>query len=245
MIPKLSDNSLDSRKRLAVIPARGGSKRIPGKNLIEIGGQPIINYAINAALNSNLFQKILISSDDHLIIEHAKNFRNLSVNKRPSELSNDQAPVYATIKYEYEREILSGSFFDEVWLISATACLLEPLDLRRMALQFQSYPIKNAILGVTEYPVPVQWAMEINEFGNLDSLDFDSFQKASQNLKKYYHDTGCLAAFLPNAFSLFPNGIPQGNFAPFIIEKHKAIDIDNPEDLKLAEALLHLSQRSL
>lgn len=242
---RLGNNSLESRKRLAVIPARGGSKRIPGKNLIEIGGQPIINYAINAALNSKLFQEVLVSSDDQSIIEHAKNFRSLSVNKRPHELSNDQSPVYATVRYEYERKLLSGSSFDEVWLISATACLLEPLDLRRMALQFQSNPTKSAILGVTEYPVPVQWAMEINEFGNLDSLDFDSFQKDSQNLKKYYHDAGCLAAFLPNVFSLFPNGIAQGNFAPFIIEKHKAIDIDYPEDLKLAEALLHLSQRSL
>lgn len=225
-------------KRIAIIPARGGSKRIPRKNLVKVNGVPIIDYVIKTAIASNLFSTILVSSDDESILKHASLFQGVSVNQRPERLSGDLTTIYSVLQYEKNRLSRDGVEFDEVWLLSATACLLEVNDLQRMSEVFDRELLMDSLLGVTEYEVPIQWAMSINSNGKLSSIDFESFLNRSQDLIKYYHDAGCIAAFRKSVFTKYADSVPEGEFHAFVLEREKALDIDYPSDLILAEALL-------
>ena len=94
------------------------------------------------------------------------------------------------------------------------------------------------MLAVTEYEVPVQWAMSIDQNNKLKTTDFTSFRNRSQDLEKFYHDAGCLAVFSPEVFDMYSDGIPDGNFDPYILDRNRAIDIDNHKDLELVRALV-------
>jgi len=226
-------------KRLAVIPARGGSKRIPRKNLVKVCGQSMIDYIIDCAFQSKLFDKIIVSSDSQEILDHVKKFPGIFPKSRPDVLSNDHATIYSVLKYEVEKELTDSGEYDEIWLLSATACLFSANDLEQIANNIQDF-IQDGfpVLGVTEYEVPVQWAMGINGLGNLTSIDFESFNRRSQDLVTFYHDAGCLAIFPPNIFSKFEDGVPEGNFKPCILNRNIAIDVDSPSDLEIVEAML-------
>ena len=232
-------------KRLVIIPARGGSKRIPGKNLVDVCGRPIISYAIDTAVSSALFEEILVSSDDEEILNYTKSFGGVTTSKRPKELAGDYATIFSTLKYEYNLKVQIGKNYDEVWLLSATACLLDRDDLLGLSTQFLSSKTAKAMLAITEYEVPVQWAMSIDEHGKLRSLDFDSFGNRSQDLKKFYHDAGCLAVFSASVFESYEEGVPEGEFEPFILDRSKAVDIDYPEDLELVRALMSQKNKLL
>ena len=234
-----------SPKRLVIIPARGGSKRIPRKNLVDVCGRPIINYAINTAISSELFEDILVSSDDEEILNYAKNIENISISKRPRELAGDHATIFSTLRHEYNIKKNLGKNYEEIWLLSATACLLSKDDLVGMSKHFLRSKTTTAILGVTEYEVPVQWAMFIDEHGKLKSLDFASFGSRSQDLGKFYHDAGCLAVFSPSVFEDYANAVPEGQFEPYVIDRNRAVDIDNQEDLELVRALKFYEERLL
>lgn len=224
--------------RLVIIPARGGSKRIPRKNLVDVCGSPIINYSLGTAISSRLFREILVSSDDQEIINHVRTLGNISTSKRPTELSGDYATVFSVLKHEYEIKKELGISYDEIWLLSATACLLGEENLIRLAAAFRNSQTASAMLAVTEYEVPLEWAMSIDDKGKLRSLDFESFKRRSQDLNKFYHDAGCLAVFSPSVFEDYEDGIPEGQFEPFILERNLAVDIDSQQDLELVRALM-------
>ena len=232
-------------KRLVIIPARGGSKRIPRKNLVDVCGHPIINYAINTAISSELFEDIVLSSDDEEILNYANNFEEISISKRPRELAGDYATIFSVLRHEYNIKKNHGKNYDEIWLLSATACLLSKDDLVGMSKHFMRSKTTKAMLGVTEYGVPVQWAMFIDEHGKLKSLDFASFGNRSQDLGKFYHDAGCLAVFSPSVFEDYENAVPEGHFEPYVLDRNRAMDIDNQEDLELVRALMSYKERLL
>jgi CMP-N-acetylneuraminic acid synthetase len=87
--------------------------------------------------------------------------------------------------------------------------------------------------------------MSIDEYGKLRSLDFDSFGNRSQDLKKFYHDAGCLAVFSPSVFESFEQGVPEGAFEPYILDRSRAVDLDYPEDLEIVRALMSLKNKLL
>jgi CMP-N-acetylneuraminic acid synthetase len=240
---RLTENSVSKSnkqapKRIAIIPARGGSKRIPGKNLAKISGVPIIDYPIRTAIDSHLFDSVLVSSDDSAILDHVSAMSGVSTNRRPKALSDDFSTVYSVLRYEVERLRENGQEFDEVWLLSATACLLEVTDLLKMSEFLDQDLIIESLLGVSEYQVPIQWAMSLKQDGKLTSIDFKSFLNRSQDLVKYYHDAGCIAAFRNQVFQKHLEGVPEGEFYAFVLDPNKGLDIDHPSDLILAEALL-------
>lgn len=232
-------------KRLLIIPARGGSKRIPGKNMIDVCGSPIIKYPIETALESKLFQEILISSDDNEILDYVKKYENISTSKRPKELAGDHSTIFSTLKHEYLQKKNLGISYDEIWLLSATACLVSKEDLLGLSATYQQLAMPEAILAVTEFEVPVQWAMSIGDTGKLKSFNFDSFGLRSQDLEKTYHDAGCLAVFSPDVFENYDQGIPEGIFYPYILNRNRSVDIDNFEDIELVRAFMTIKNKSL
>lgn len=225
-------------KRLLIIPARGGSKRIPGKNLIDVCGSPIIRYPIEAAITSSLFDEIVVSSDSDEILSFADKVGNITISKRPDYLAEDFSTIFSTLKYEYLQKNRNGFEFNEIWLLSATACLIGKSDLVSASKAFVNLGSSKAMLAVTEYEVPVQWAMSLDHNNKLKTTDFASFRNRSQDLQKFYHDAGCLAIFSPEVFNLYTDGVPDGIFDPYILDRNKAIDIDNYQDLDLVRALM-------
>ena len=232
-------------KRLVIIPARGGSKRIPGKNLVDVCGNPIIRYPIETAIASGLFHEVLVSSDDVKILEFANKVGDIAISQRPKELSGDYSTIFSTLRHEYLLKTKLGIRYDEVWLLAATACLIDKSDLISISIAFQNLDSPKAMLAVKEYEVPVKWAMSIDRGGKLKSIDFVSFSNRSQDLEKFYHDAGCLAVFSPEVFDIYVDGIPDGSFDPYILDSNRAIDIDNAQDLELVRALMSYKEKLL
>ena len=148
-------------KRIAIIPARGGSKRIPEKNIKDFCGKPIISYSIEALRESKLFQKIHVSTEDQKIIETV-NQLGLEVDfLRPSILSDDYTPIMPVIKYVVEKYLEMNQSFEEIWVIFPCSPLLKVKDLIQASIQFNQNQSFNTLMTVTEYPVPIEWLLKL------------------------------------------------------------------------------------
>jgi len=222
-------------KRLAVILARGGSKRIINKNIRLFHGKPIISYSIKAINKSKIFSRIHISTESEKVIAVLKKLNFVIDFKRPKFLAGDNVASMDVIKFVYEVYKKKGIHFDEVWIISACAPLMKASDIVRASKILKN--IRNKmILSVSEYSVPIEWAFLKNKNNNLKPLAPGSFKIRSQDLKKKYHDIGYFygmpSRFLENKTKNWDN-----NFLGLEIEKHRAVDIDKLSDWKLAERL--------
>lgn len=224
--------------RLVIIPARKNSKRIENKNMASVQGKPIIHYPLKIAIESKLFSKILVSTNDLNIIKYAQTFATVTTNLRPEALSDDQSTIYSVLHYEVMRLKEEQQNFTEIWLISATACLLDTEDLIKMSKKFDSTPGVQAMLAVTEYETPPEWSLSISKEGNLISSQPSALNIRSQDLALKYRDAGCMAIFTIEMFELYSDGLPDGTFKPFVLSRTKAVDLDNLEDLKFIEALM-------
>ena len=147
--------------RLAIIPARSGSKRIKNKNIKNFYSKPIIFYAIDALKKSNLFSKIYVSTDSNKI-RNLVNKKNLNIKElRPKKLASDNSPTMQVLKYELNKMLKNNENYDEVWLISACNPFLQIKDLKKAAKVFSKNKKTLSLITVTEYPAPIEWAFEI------------------------------------------------------------------------------------
>ena len=147
-------------KRIVIIPARGGSKRIQKKNIKSFCGKPIISYPIKAIIESKLFDKIHVSTDDKKVVEVVN---KLGVNVdffRPKSLSDDFTSIVPVVKYVVDRYKKMNQNFNEVWVILPCSPLLKSSDLIEASSLFNKNKISNSLMSVTEYPVPVEWALK-------------------------------------------------------------------------------------
>lgn len=221
-------------KRLVIIPARSGSKRIKNKNIKKILGKPLIEYSLNACINSKIFKKIFVSTDSKEILKIVEK-KNIKIkNLRPKKLSGDNVPLMSVIRYVVESFKKKGEEFDEIWLVYATNPLISSLIIKKCANKFKSInnnKIKNkALMTVTEYNYPVQWAQKINKIGVIKPLFKKINDKSSQLLTKYYCDAGMIGIYSREALI----NIKKINYIPFIINKYKSVDIDNIDDFNFA-----------
>ena len=174
--------------RIAIIPARGGSKRIPRKNIKEFCGKPILAYSIEAALNSQLFDEVMVSTDDAEIADIAKQYGASVPFLRSAETAND----FAILK-DVLNEVLSeykelGKEFDEICCILPTAPLVETADI------IKSHEILErekciSVVPVVKYSYTIFRSLKI-ENGRLDMNWPENFPKRSQDLPDAYHDAG-------------------------------------------------------
>jgi pseudaminic acid cytidylyltransferase len=229
---------MSSPKRIAIIPARGGSKRISNKNMHLINGTPMISYILNSAVRSSLFSAIIVSSDSETILNYVSEFNSVIPSKRNQVLSSDTATIYEVLKSEIESQSKQGKVYDEVWMLAATACLLDANDLIEAAGKFSNSLAADGLLAVVKYDVPPQWALQINDQNKLIAMSFDATQSRSQDLIELYHDAGCLAIFRGKTFHTYETNVPNNFFEPFVMHRFKGIDIDTYEDLFIVEALM-------
>lgn len=219
-------------KKIAIIPARGGSKRIPRKNIKEFLGKPIIAYSIEAALESNAFDEVMVSTDDTEIAEIAKKYGANVPFFRSPEMSDDTAmtaPVLIEVLDEYKK---LGHDFQYCCCIYPTAPFINSKKINEgMELLLKSGA--DSVLPVVKFSYPPQRCL-IKRGDNVQMLHPENYNVRSQDLEPYYHDAGqfyCLKTLsLRNEIKLFCK-----NILPIILSECEVQDIDTTEDWKIAE----------
>ena len=226
-----------SRKRLAVIPARGGSKRIPDKNIRIFGCQPMIAHILETARNSELFDVIHVTTESPRIASVVNELGFETHFPRPPELADDNTPLMPVLRYVTEAFLQRGQRFDEVWLLMPCAALIETEDLCAGAQLLADTNFSKAVLAVAPYPAPIEWAFDRADNGSLIPLSPGKFAVRSQDLTPKFYDAGAFCAF-PAGRVLESRGAGEDTvFVGYILPRHKAIDIDTEDDWQLAEIL--------
>jgi len=218
-------------KRVAIIPARGGSKRIPRKNIKPFFGQPMISYSIRAAQDSGLFDSVVVSTDDEEIADVARSFGADIPFMRPADLANDHAGTGAVVIHALEWFRKIGIDYAAACCIYATAPLLDPERLKEGWDRLQG---KRFAFSVTSFPFPIQRALRQTTDGSVDMFWPENLTKRSQDLEPAYHDAaqfywGWTDAWLNGEIAFSPIS------APVILPRTQVVDIDTPEDWEVAE----------
>ena len=220
---------MKTAKQIAVIPARGGSKRIERKNIRPFCGQPIIGYSISAALNSGIFERVIVSTDDEEIAVVARDCGAETPFLRPAELSDDHCGVVRVVKHAIE--MIGGC--ERACLIYATAPFVRPADLVRAA---QMVGENDYVLSISEFESPIFRALEMDNNLRVSSL-FKEYEKTrSQDLKTAYKDAAHFCFGKAEAF-VEERSIFNGKTVGFVIEKMRTQDIDTLDDFARAEAM--------
>ena len=226
-------------KRIAIIPARGGSKRIPKKNIRNFCGKPIISYILRAASDSRLFDEIHVSTDCPAIASIVENEGYPVAFFRPSKLSDDFTPLYPVVRYVLNTYLERGLSFDTAALLMPCSPLINSSDLLEACSIFETSSSELPLLCISEYPVPIQWSFEIDSNSILSSLFPSSLEKRSQDLPASYYDVGQFE-FMNTSSILNTSNNSFSNYLGYILPRTKSVDIDTIDDWRLAEALYTL-----
>jgi pseudaminic acid cytidylyltransferase len=224
--------------RLAVIPARGGSKRIPRKNIKHFGGKPLIAWSIEVALQSACFDRVLVSTDDHEIAKVARTYGAEVPFVRPPELSNDYVGTIPVIAHAIHWQNENGASATQVCCIYATAPFVQANDLQRGLALLQSSGAEYAF-SVTSYAFPIQRAIRITEEQRIEMLQPGQFNTRSQDLEEAWHDAGQFYWGQATAW-LAQKKLFAQHAAPVRLPRHRVQDIDTPEDWVRAEWMLRV-----
>lgn len=221
--------------RLAVIPARGGSKRIPRKNIKPFCGQPMIAWSIQAAIQSQCFDRIIVSTDDPEIAQVAQAHGAEVPFMRPSELSDDHTGTIPVIAHAVQWQNATGVKTTQVCCIYATAPFVQASDLQRGLQLLQSTGADYAF-SVTSYAFPIQRAIRITPAHRIEMFQPEHFTTRSQDLDEAWHDAGQFYWGQAQAW-LAHKPLFSPDAAPVVLPRHRVQDIDTPEDWERAEWL--------
>jgi len=219
---------------LCVIPARGGSKRIPRKNIKPFAGKPMIAYAIEAATDSRLFSRIIVSTDDPEVKEVSQKYGAEAPFLRPAELSDDHTPTVPVIAHAIRTLGQTGQSFEYVCCIYPCVPFLKEKDLV-MALHLLKKGQADYSISVTEYPSPIQRALKMDAQGRIHPR-FPEFELTrTQDLEASYHDAGQF--YWGKCQTWLKKPCIHSNGVGLKIPNFKVVDIDTPKDWIKAELL--------
>ncbi len=225
----------------AVIPARGGSKRIPRKNIKNFCGLPMIAWSIRAAIHSRCYDRIIVSTDDDEIASVAKEYGADVPFIRPLELSDDFTGTIPVVAHAIDWQNQHGPAATQVCCIYATAPFLQADDLQR-GLQVLKSTGADYAFSVTSYAFPIQRAIRITAEQQIEMFQPEHFNTRSQDLEEAWHDAGQFywgkaQAWLEHR-ALFTN-----QAAPVPLPHYRVQDIDTLDDWVRAEALFNCTQQ--
>ncbi len=221
--------------KLCIIPARGGSKRIPKKNIRLFCGKPIIEWSIKAALESKCFDKVIVSTDDQEIAKICTQKGAEVPFIRPKSLSDDYTATAPVINHAIEFMNKKFGDIEYVCCLYATAPFVESIYIKKGLNKLINHNA-NFSFSVTSFPFPIQRAIKLNSENMSEMFYPENFNKRSQDLEDAFHDAGQFywgktSAWLENKRMFDDNSIP------IIIPRYKAQDIDNEEDWIRAELM--------
>lgn len=227
-------------KLLCIIPARGGSKRIPHKNIALFKGEPIISYSIKTIQQSGIADEVMVSTDDPEIAKVAESYGAKVPFFRDPATSNDHAGVAEVLVEVVEEYKKRGQEFDYVLCVYATNPLLKSENLVKAFNQLKETEGAESISTIEVYSYPPQRGLII-ENGELKMLHPENYSCRSQDLQKIYHDS--CQFFLFKTYALLRDRkLYTQHTLPFVLRESESQDIDTPEDWKLTEMkydLLH------
>lgn len=222
---------------VAIIPARGGSKRIPRKNVRDFRGKPVIAWSIEAAKASGCFDRIVVSTDDDEVAAVAARFGAEVPFRRPAELATDQAATLPVIAHAVDWLAANGPAPDAACCIYATAPLLSAEDLRRgLALLRQAGPDVDYVFTCAHFERAPQRALTRDAAGQVKMLQPEHEYTRSQDLPETFHDAGQF--YWGTGAAWRDRRAIYGKALPLLIPRERVQDIDTPEDWARAE-LLH------
>jgi pseudaminic acid cytidylyltransferase len=221
-------------KRLLVIPARKGSKRIKNKNFKNFFKKPIIEYSVKNAINSNIFNIIHISTNDKKIENFIKKkYKKIQTDPpRPNYLCNDHAKLVDVIKFSLDH-FEKKNKIDEIWMLMPCSPLINFKDLINASEILRK---KKALTTVVEEKISAYWSYKLKK-KILIPIFPNYIEKKSQDLKKTYKDVGLFAGWKIKYFKDILKKRKIFKFTPYIIKTFKGIDIDNKEDWQNAEQI--------
>jgi CMP-N,N'-diacetyllegionaminic acid synthase len=229
---------LDTKKLniLAIIPARGGSKGFPGKNIYPLNGKPLISYTIEAALNSKLITKTVVSSDDDEILKVSSK-SGAKILKRPAEFATDEASSESLISDTLNQLRNKDETFDILVLLQPTSPLRDYHDIDN-AIQKMLKQNAKGIISVTNIGVKPFKAYYINEDGFLKGVHNNiTPNMRRQDLPETYLANGAIYAVYVKQFIRTSSLLPYGTI-PYIMEADKSIDLDTESDFGRLESFL-------
>lgn len=227
-------------KSVAIITARGGSKRIPRKNIKEFCGKPILAYSIEAALTSGIFDTVMVSTDDEEIAEIAKRYGAEVPFYRSEKTANDYATtndVLLEVLEEYEKR---GEHFDLACCIYPTAPFVTAQKLKTAVEQLNASDA-DTLIPVVAFSYPPQRAMIVKD-GRLVFEYPRYLDSRSQDLEPHYHDVGQFYVFRTESFQK-NRKLMIGNILPMVISEMEVQDIDNQTDWEIAEMKYRLMKK--
>ncbi|WP_247257695.1 pseudaminic acid cytidylyltransferase [Pseudomonas moorei] len=221
---------------VAIIPARGGSKRIPRKNLKLFDGVPMIVRSIRTAIDSGLFSQVVVSTDDPAIAELARSAGAQVPFMRPAALADDFTGTAAVIAHALQALREQGQQFDYACCIYATAPLLQSRFLKQGLQLLEQHPDRSFAFSVCDFGFPVQRALTVGDQGALTALYPEFRETRSQDLPAAYQDAG---QFYWGRSKAWLNGevLYSPASLPVMLPRFLVQDIDTPEDWKRAEYL--------
>ncbi len=221
--------------RAAVIPARGGSKRTPRKNVRSFAGRPMIAWPIETALASGLFDIVVVSTDDDEIARVAEEAGAAVPFRRPPELADDHTPTRPVIRHAIEALEAAGRTVDEMCCLYATTPFVTADDL--VAGQKALAGSANGFsVSVTHYPHPIQRALRLRADGTAVPVDEAALAMRSQDLEEMVHDAGAFYWGTREAF-MSPRSILGSGSAAVVLPTWRVHDIDTEDDWRRAELM--------
>lgn len=221
-------------RRLAIIPAREGSKRVKKKNIKNFFNKPLIYYSLKAAKNSRLFTKIHVSTESKLIKKKVEKLGFKIDFMRNKNLSRDKIPLSRVIKYVLQKYLDRKIKFDEIWLIYASNPFINERILKLGYKKYLKNKKKKSVISVSKFNYPIYWAMEKTKNNILTPVFKNKSKLSSNKIKDFLCDAGMFVIYQVN----FQKKKSKLEYCPFILPWWKTVDIDTSEDF-LAAKFLH------
>ena len=229
---------IDEKKVLAIVPARGGSKRLPGKNRLILNNKPLIAWSIEAGLNSSYVDRVIVSTDDQDIADISREWGAEVPFIRPQELASDKATTVDTIIHALQSIENSDERYDYILLLQPTSPLRTAKHIDE-AVELMIEKCADSIVGVTEVSHPVEWSNTLPDNLSMDNfISKEAYFTRSQDFPERYQING--AIYLIKKESLLSSGMMKSevNSIAYIMDKNDSVDIDDRFDFILAETLM-------
>lgn len=228
-----------SEATVAIIPARGGSKRIPRKNIREFCGRPMVEWSIKAAKESGLFERIIVSTDDEEVARIATHAGADVPFLRSTALSDDHTPTISVIQDAIRFLEASGSRLDRICCLYATAPFVTASALRSGYELIDSHPDCEFVISATEYMFPIWRSLKIDSLGAV-SMNWPEYESSrSQDLEVAYHDAGQFYWGTREAY-IKNTGFFSANCRLSLLPSSRVQDIDTEDDWRRAELLFQM-----
>lgn len=218
---------------LAIIPARGGSKRLPRKNVLDLKGKPLIAYSIESGLNSKYIDNVVVTSDDDEILTVSKKYGADTI-QRPKELANDTATTFDTIKHTIE----NSEKYDYIVLLQATSPLRDEKHIDE-AIELLESKNADAVVSVCEVDHSPLWLNTLDHTLSMKSFLRDEvLNTRSQDLEKYYRLNGAIYICKTEKLLEEESFLLKDNIFAYRMDRENSIDIDEEIDFEMAEFMM-------